>query len=45
MKAVIQNIHNRSLEQAVAIIMTKCMIVEELVFKPVINGEEGNDSG
>ena len=25
--------------------MTKCMIVEELVFKPVINGEEGNDNG
>ena len=45
MKAVIHNIHSQSLQQAVAKIMTKCMIVEELVFKPVINGEEGNYSG
>ena len=26
-------------------VMIKCMIIKELVYKPVINGEEGNDSG
>lgn len=45
MKAVIHNIHNQSFQQVMAKVMIKCMIIKELVFKPVIDGEEGNDSG
>ena len=45
MKAVIHNIHNQSFQQVMAKVMIKCMIIKELVFKPVINGEEENDSG
>lgn len=45
MKAVIHNIHNQSFQQVMTKVMIKCMIIKELVFKPVINGEEENDSG